>query len=327
MEILIDIKLAEYITTIIELRNIQKAAQKLGVRYQTLFQAIKRVEQVMGIKDLFFSSHKGTIELNPDHSSIYDLCHQMVLLGQKAHDLATHKMSTESVSLYSTQTMNEAFFVPFYNLWEKEQPQTILKLKEDDSFSVPNPKFNEISTVNKVLDDRSKYEYFPFHNFRQKLWASKKYIEKMGPFETIQDLKGKTIFFQKVSCNWGGASGQDKELIGYRGLVSNLLANKSLEMNILDIEGIRTIDLLCETGIGIMPAAAEPLELMGRKLVNILPSLSGEDITIYFKVRKDSLKESPSIRKLIDFIFMCRDRQFSHLGVSPLYPIPDLNKK
>lgn len=321
MGVFIETKLAEYINTVASTKRIKVAAEQLGVRYQTISQSISRLENSLNIKDLFVNVG-GILEPNPDYEEIFNICYQMVALDQRAKDIASNKSFSDSLALFATQTLNEAFFVPYYPEWMKKHPNIILKLKEDDNLCMQAPKFNEVTMVSRILDDQSKYEYFPFHNFRQKLWASKKYIETYGPFNSVEDLSGNTFLLQKVTSRHGNISSGDKEILGYRGIIDTIISTKGYNIKLLDIDGIRTIDALCEKGVGIMPAAAEPLILMKRPVENILPGLYGDDISVHVKVRTDSLKKSTNCRKLVNFIFSCRDKQFEKIGANPLYQAP-----
>lgn len=120
--------------------------------------------------------------------------------------------------------------------------------------------------------------------------------------------------------------GKTQELIGSRGIFQ-YLEEKSVSLRHLNVVGVRSIDLMCEAGCAVMVASEETTRLNNLKVQNILPKITGDTVSVYIKVQKKIVDQSPHLKGVIDWIFKCRDIQLTKVDIKIEYPHMPLLRK
>jgi len=207
------------------------------------------------------------------------------------------------VIISSTQTIWECFLVNTVTNFIEKFPLLTPSFYQIDLFINDKQKFNEIF-ICPLSDDTDIYEYIPFYSFSQKLWASKKYIEKNPPINNVEDLAGQTILFMKnvqsESNFYGPVITQSK------------LPHIVEKIKIMNVSGPRLLDVLATNGVGIIVCSEETVKLSNLPLVNVLPNFVGEKIDMFVKVNKSFLSYK-KCTAAIDFIMKGRDEALNQL--------------
>lgn len=306
----------DIISSLSETLNLKETSSNLCVTYNSLFQALKRLESKLG-GEIFLKEQNNKLQINPKYEDVIRYCRQIASSYKGIENSLLNRSVTQEIVITTSQTIIEAFFVDYYHEIVERFPLLSLSLIQDDSFSISSPVYNQIIMTTKVREDRDKCLYIPFHDFRQYLWASKSFIDKYGPINTIEDLHNLPVLFQK-----GEKTGEDskstRELVGFRGIFNHILA-QNVNLKRLNISGIRTIDLLCEKNIAMMAASKETTLLNKLSVEQVLPEISGDNVTLYLKVLHDTYNNVKEAKNIIDWVLKCRDRSLASINIKPAY--------
>jgi DNA-binding transcriptional LysR family regulator len=302
---------ARFICAVKENHEIKDLVRVLGLGPNSLNMYIKRIEDRLG-KTIFVRERKQkTIGLNEEGLALYPLCKQMIDLMATIDSVASNSndILNGEVVLTGPQTVLENFCLPYFVDFVAINPRLNVCIKQMDSMFYNGQKVNEFYFTSDIKDDEDTYQYFPYHDFVQMLWASKGYLEKHGKIETIEDLYRHTLLFQ---C---GYFSNDKAM-GIPQKVRTSIAYN--EIKTFEITGCSAINYLCEQGLGIMSGSFETTMLSKVKVERILENLTGENIRIHLKVNKKFMNRRIA-KILINWIFECRDRALKTIDMKPLY--------
>lgn len=214
-----------------------------------------------------------------------------------------------SVILSSTHAILMYILSPYFDVLKETYPELKLGFRQDDSLEFKNKSWNEI-IITSFMEDVSGYEYIPYHNFQQKLWASEDYILNHGNPTSIDELiTHKLLTRREVD--------EPKALFGSAYIKSQI--NDTSNLKITDVHGSALIDHLCEKGWGIMAGSEESIKLGNMNVHNVYPDFEGDSIQIFVCVSKEFLK-TKSAKKVINWIFESRNKALWKVGIKPSYP-------
>jgi len=272
---------------------------------------IKRIEDRIG-KPIFVKNKKNkTIELNEEGLVLYPICKQMVSLMTAIDEVSSNSndILNGEVVLTGSQTILQNFCLPYFVNFVDLNPRINVSIRQLDSMFYEDQKANEFCFAFEINPDEDTYQYFPYHDFVQMLWASKAYLEKHGEINTIEDLYRHNLLSQKGFCN-------DNKVRGIPPKVRSSIEYN--EIKTFEIAGGSSIDYLCEQGLGIMSSSFETIKLSNLNVERVLPELTGEVISIHLKVHKKFINKRIG-KKFVNWIFECRDKSFKKLNLKPSY--------
>lgn len=302
---------ARFICAVKENPEIKDLTRVLELGPNSLNMYIKRIEDRIG-KTIFIKNKKQkTVELNEDGLLLYPICKQMmdlmVTIGAVSSN-AEDSLNGEVV-LTGPQVFLKGFCLPYLIDFMDLNPRLKVSINQLDSMLYESQRVNEFYFTSVVKADEDTYQYFPYHDFVQMLWASRAYIEKHGKISTIEDLYRHNLLSQR------GFFSSDK----IRGIPLKVQASIAYnEIKTFEITGGSTIDYLCEQGLGIMSGSFETTKLSKLNVERVLRDLTGETIKIYLKVNKKFMMRR--IAKIfLNWIFECRDRSLKEIDTKPTY--------
>lgn len=290
--------------------HMQSAANALKMPKSTLQNHLEAVEKRLGARIFERSQKSGEMLLTAFGKNIIPKIQDILWLASSlsaTDGFSKEKNNSGEVSIMSTQTILENYICPNVRELLVENPEIKLSLKQKDENYYSQPNVNEIF-IGCWEDNTENYEYFFFHTYTQTLWASEQYLASNPPINEINDLKGHTVICLR-SIN-------EHEYIATQDSFFKKLAHIKNEIKVLSVAGPRATDVLAENGAGLILCASESVRLCGLKLEPVLPSVVGETVNIYVKVHKQFLKW-PLAKFMVDWIFMCRDKSLSSIGVLP----------
>lgn len=302
---------AKFICAVKENQEIKDLVRVLGLGINSLNMYIKRIEDRIG-KPIFVKNKKHkTIELNEEGLVLYPICKQMVSLMTAIDEVSSNSnnLLNGEVVLTGPQTIIQNFCLPYFVNFVDLNPRINVSIRQLDSMFYEDQKVNEFCFISELRPDEDTYQYFPYHDFVQMLWASKAYLEKHGEINTIEDLYRHNILSQKGFCN-------DNKVRGIPPKVRSSIAYN--EIKTFEITGAGAIDYLCEQGLGIMSGSLESMKLSNVNVERVLPELTGETVGIYLKVNKKFINKRIA-KTFINWIFKCRELSLKKINLKPNY--------
>lgn len=307
---LLDVHIA---CTIKETLNLAKAAKKIEIPRATLVASLLRLERRLGHRIFERRQGSGVVKLTEYGTFILPMFDQLLWIHK---NITTYKefsvdgKNVGEVIIHSTQTLLEGFIIPQLQDFLKENDQLRVNIYQDDDFSSVHQEINDIY-IGAWLGNTEHYAYFPFHSFRHKLWASPKYLDKVGRPKSLNDLVNHSILVQK--------NPNEKDTVVGNDIISRTLAENIDTINILTVAGPRAADIMTEQGLGIMISSEETVSLCGLKVERVLPEFEGDSVDTFVRVRKEFLK-TPLAQFIVDWIFQCRDMGLKRIGIRPSFP-------
>lgn len=292
-----------------EEKNTDRAIQKLGVQRTTALTSLRRLQAKLGVT-LFDISKTGAVYVRKEAAHLLGDFSQLVGIYDKVYNsVGMHYKSDFSgeVVLSSTQTILEGFFSNYIGDFLEKYPELDLSVNQIDSYFHIDQRYNEFFLCTWLDNEQNDYfHYIPFHNFKQKLWASPKLIEKYGEINSVEDLTGKTLMFfnsplPKIA-NFG------KKYSKYD------LLKATEKTRVINVSGPRIMDVLAEKGLGVISASEETMRLTNLDLVQVLPEFEGDEIDFYVRVNKNFI-HSEKCKKVIEWIFQSRDKALKSIGM------------
>jgi len=314
---LLDVQVA---CTIKSTLNLAKAAKRLSMPRATLVASLLRLER--RLDNRIFERRQGSGVVTPTFygETIIPMLEQLLWMHKniiKHNDFSSNKNGMKEAVVTSTQTLLEGFILPYLKNFLTQHEGVRVGLHQIDDILISNQGINHIH-LGLWLDDIKNYSYFPFHNFRQKLWASPAYLEKAGTPLKVEDLLSHHILAQKSVNEHDMAVGND--------LISRILAQHAETIHIVDVSGPRVVDRMAELGLGIMIASEETVKLSDLNLQRVLPDFMGDSVEIFVRVNKNFLN-TPLAQFIVDWIFECRDLALENIGMPPSIPYKPFNPK
>lgn len=303
---------ARLVIKLIETQRSAETAVYMGWNTTQVSNRLSKIEQKLG-KNLFKRNRRlGKYIPTKEVLKITQYLENII----QASELASGDIhiNDNHVKITTSHTILEFYLGPYVRDLLDKNPDLRIDFHQKDSLIIENPDFNEILMTWEVNNHMSSIKYFPYHSFKQKLWASPDYIDKHGAPEIIEDLYDHRILLRKHT--------DDPRILFGSKYIKHYLAS-TRDPNALNITSARFIDSLCINGCGIMAAAEESAKLAGYRIENIMPSFDGDVIDIYIGVNKEFL-ETKIAKKIVNWIFSCRDRSFRSIGVKPAFDFTPL---
>jgi DNA-binding transcriptional LysR family regulator len=310
------VKDAQIICLSKELGTVEGVATAIGIGEKSLNVYTKRIEERFQKSIFIRNRQKKTIQLTADGMEMYPMCKGILDMmgGLKEKGPVNPRDVQGEVKLTSTQTILEYFHLPYLVDFVDDHPKIIVNLTQFDDVYTISQGVNEFYFTTSVENDTDTFSYFPYHDFVQKLWASKSYIKTHGILEKVEDLYRHNFLFQRGYIT-SKIMGTDK--------VKSALGESTQEARCFVVSGSRVIDKACELGLGIMVGSQETVELSGLQLERVLHNYESDAVKIYVKVQKSFLEKD--IGKIfLDWIFDCRNKTFASIEKEPLYPYTPL---
>lgn len=302
---------AKFICAAKEIREPKKIAMALDMSQASINVCAQRLEKKMGKKLFLRRQNPTVIELTEDGLEIYPYCKRMV----ESSDALQESLETQDshlqgeVKITGVQTILEHFIVPYFSDFITKNPRITPALKQMDDMFYDDLEINEFYFTSEIKDDTDTYAYIPYYDFVQKLWASEEYLKKYGAIDTINDLYRHNLLFQKGFFH-------NPRIMGMPSEVRATVAYN--EIRTFDLTGTRTVDLLCQAGVGIMNGSKETTILSKLKVVPVLPSIEGENIKLCIKINKRFLSKKIG-RYSLSWLFECRDKTLESIKIKPTY--------
>jgi len=302
---------ARAVITLEKTLNVASAAKILDLSPNALNISIARIEQKINVPLFIRKQKTGEVTVAPGVGCI--LTYMKTITN--AADLIEDQNKTWSsdttggqVILTTSQTIMEYIVGPYFVDFINKNPQLNVSFKQQDDLISSSAVINEIfiSLCYEIEDD---YEYFPFHAFMQRYWASKKYLERFGCPETVEDLFHHRVILRKNL--------KDPRMLFASMPISKIFPNHN-NVKGYEIYGARVADFLCEKGLGIMASAEETVKLSNLQVESVFPTTDGDKIEVFVKVNREFLK-TPVARYFIDWVFECRDKALDSIQVEPSY--------
>ncbi len=299
---------AKVVCVVKETKNMALAAKELNLPRTTLMSMLGRLEKKLGSLIFHRKQGSGEVSITEYGETVIPKLEKIAWLGESVRSktvLWGNKHNEGELSFIATQTLFDSFFIKYLTKFLDLNPEIRLTL-------FPKAKYMDQQDVNGIFigqwaDDSESYKYFPFYNFRQKLWASADYLEKHGKITEVDDLvRHRFIVLQDP--------GTKKNVYG-NDLALRTLAKSTCELKVVHSVDPRTMDKLCELGGGVISSSEETIKLGGFKVQRVLPRIEGESVELYVKVDKKFL-ESEFAKYFIDWIFACRDESLKQIGIT-----------
>ncbi len=297
------------VATIGKTLSINRAAEFLNIPKITVFKHLESVEKKLGQKIFDRSPKVSNVICTPYGKSVLPKINNILWIANSlspSEGLSVSSYNKGKVSITSTQSLLEAFFVPFIRNLLNSNPEIELTINQKDENYYSKPMLNEISIG--CWEDNPMYEYIPFYTFRQKLWASKTYIKETKSIKDLKDLKNH-FFIGLKSIN------DLEHIISHDKLLKQLGSDRG-SLKFINVAGPRISDALALNSTGIVSSAPEIKELLGYDLEAVCPEFSGDEIDIYVTVNKEFMKW-PICKFIVDWIFECRDLSLKKIGMEP----------
>jgi DNA-binding transcriptional LysR family regulator len=302
---------AKFICAAKEVREPKKMANILDMSQASINVCVQRIEKKLGKKIFFRKQNPSTFDLTEDGLELYPYCKRMVESSdalQESLEAQDSPLQGE-VKIVGPQNILEHFIVPYFASFTLKNPRISPSLNQMDDMFYEGLSINEFYFTSEVKNDADLWNYIPYHNFTQKLWASEIYLKKHGAIETMDDLYRHSLLFQKGFFH-------NTKIMGMPPAVRASIAYN--EIRTFDVAGSRTVDLLCQAGAGIMNGSMETTKLAGLNVRQILPEITGETVKIYIKANKRFLTKKVG-QFCIDWLLNARDKTLERIGVTPSF--------
>lgn len=305
---------AQVVSAIKDTMNIAAAAAVLKIPKTTLSSTLSKLEKKLG--GILFIRKQGSGEV-----TITDFGHEIIPKLEKIlwisesmrpkKGIEGERYNAGKVCITSTQTILESFLGRYIPEFLQENPDIRLTLNQRDGGFYYHPQANEIF-IGCWEYNTENFLYLPYHRFTQKLWASRKYLDKSPPIATIEDMMYHRIILAQVHQNQEHYSGND--------FVVRRLGIPLSAPNIVYVRsGPRMLDVLAEEGGGVIASSYETTRLNNLHLEPVLPEVEGEEVSFFVKIDKKFM-ENPLAKYVTDWIFKCRDRALREIDSEPQSP-------
>jgi len=302
-----------FICAVKECREPKKIAEQLEISPSSINVYVQRIEKKLGKKIFLRKQNPTAIELNEEGLDFYPQCKR----ASQSFEFLYEKIDSQKdylqgeIKITGPQTLLEHFIIPYFLDFITKNPRINPSLKQLDDVFYEEQEINEFYFTSEIKDDTETYSYFPYYDFVQQLWVSENYLKKHGEIKTIEDLYRHNLLFQKGFFH-------NPKVMGMPAEVRSSVAMN--EIRTFDLTGTRTVDLLCQAGVGIMNGSEETTKLSKLNVIPILPNLKGESIKMCIKVHTKFLSKKLG-RYTLEWIFNCRDLTLNKIGCRAKYQL------
>ncbi|MAP24576.1 MAG: hypothetical protein CMM87_03480 [Rickettsiales bacterium] len=302
---------AQAVSAIRDTMNISAAAKLLGIPKTTLSSTLSKIEKKLQNTIFIRKQGSGEVRVTEFGAEVIPKLEKIIWITESfkpTKEVAKKVYNAGKINIISTQTFLESFIAPYLKEFIDENPDIKISLHQKDSDYYYQPKSNDIF-IGCWEYNTENYHYIPYHDFCQKLWASKSYLETNGSIDSIDDLINHRLLIVQTSMSQEHYSGND--------FIVRRLGMPLSSQNIIYVRtGLRIVDVLAEKGVGIIAASEETTLLNNLKVEPILDTIHGEYVSFYVKVEKKFI-ETPLAKYVVDWIFSCRDKALKSIGKDP----------
>lgn len=302
---------AQVISAIKDTLNIAAAAMSLDIPKTTLSSILSKMEKKLQKQIFVRKQGSGEVTITEFGHEIIPKLEKILWITESIRPKARierNKHNTGKISIISTQTILEGFLAPYLREFVEKNPEVKLTLHQKDGDFFYQPQATDIF-IGCWEYNTENYLYFPFHRFKQKLWAAQSYLDATGPINSIDDITRRRIILGQRLVSQEHYSGND--------FIVRRLGIPLSAPNIIYVRsGPRILDVLAEKGIGLIASSEETTRLNHLNLVNVLPDIEGEEVAFFVKADKKFL-ENPLAKFVTDWIFQCRDQALKSIGLQP----------
>ena len=302
---------AQLFCSIYDTGNTTETAKFLKTKTANVSVTLKRLEQKITTEALFVRNRRLG-RFVPTNVAERIEPHMRCIVQFVQEIMKSESQDDNRVMITTTHSLLEYFLGPYVAEFMKEHPDVALSFRQDDDLKSEQTSLNEILLTTQ-LKDENLYAYFPLHNFKQKLWASPKYIDENGNPSSLDDLKKHRLLVRRII--------QQDSRTAFGSSIAKVQLTEI--MSRCDVYSARFIDYLCQAGCGIMPASEELIKSSGLNLEEVYPGFKGDEITVYVSIRKEALKKDAQ-KKVINWIFRCRNAVLRKINISPAFSFTPL---
>lgn len=290
-----------------------EVASILGITPSLVNVTISRLEKKLN-SEKFFIKEKKHGDYIPTNAAelIIDSMRYIVQFGHEVE--AKNNYTNKHIFISSTHSILHYYLLPYIPEFIENNPDTYIGFKQNDDLSFKTQSINEI-IITCFVDDRKNKQYFPYHSFQQKLWASPEYINKYGNPSNVDELRKHRLLMRK--------NVDDPRILFGSSHISSQI-NDDGEIHYHDIYSASLIDSLCLKGCGIMAGAEETVKIGNFRFQNVFESFQGDKVDLYVAVHKEFLNRK-TCKKLVNWIFESRNKLFRQIGVKPTYPFTPIS--
>jgi|AntRauTorckE6833_2_1112554.scaffolds.fasta_scaffold13587_3 DNA-binding transcriptional LysR family regulator len=302
---------AQVVSAVKDTMNISAAASFLGIPKTTLSSILAKVEKKLQNTIFIRKQGSGEVKITEFGNEVIPKLEKIIWITESfrpTKETSKKVYNAGKINIISTQTFLESFIAPYLKEFIDENPEIRISLHQKDSDYYYQPKSNDIF-IGCWEYNTENYHYIPYHDFCQKLWASKSYLETHGNIDNIDELLKHRLLIVQTSMSQEHYSGND--------FIVRRLGMPLSSQNIIYVRtGLRLVDVLAERGVGIIAASEETTLLNKLKVEPILSDIHGEYVSFYVKVEKKFI-ETPLARYVVDWIFSCRDKALRSIEKEP----------
>ena len=302
---------AQVVSAVKDTMNISTAANFLGMPKTTLSSILAKVEKKLQNTIFIRKQGSGEIKITEFGNEVIPKLEKIIWITESfrpTKETSKKVYNAGKINIISTQTFLESFIAPYLKEFIDENPEIRISLHQKDSNYYYQPKSNDIF-IGCWEYHTENYHYIPYHDFCQKLWAAKSYLETHGNIDNIDELLKHRLLIVQTSMSQEHYSGND--------FIVRRLGMPLSSQNIIYVRtGLRLVDVLAERGVGIIAASEETTLLNKLKVEPILSDIHGECVSFYVKVEKKFI-ETPLARYVVDWIFSCRDKALRSIEKEP----------
>lgn len=298
---------AQIFCALYDLGSTTEVAKKLEINPSLVSIGLNRFEKKISSGKLFTKLSK-TGKYTPTKSANNIIQYMKYVVQFAEQGVKQNSYADKNVIITSTHTVLHYFLGDYIKDFIFGNPDLYIDFRQSETIDPKNFEVNEIG-LTFFVDNIENRKFFPYHTFKQKLWASPEYIEKFGEPQSYEDLKNHRLLLRKDIDD-------PRWLFGSNYLRSQLDQNEHLHFH--KIYSTSLIGKLCSEGCGIMAAAEESVKLEKGNYINVFPDFRGEEVGLYVCVDKEFL-ETDLAKKTVNWIFEKRNKAFEAIDIQPAY--------
>ncbi len=298
---------AQIFCALYDLGSTTEVAKQLEINPSLVSIGLTRFEKKIGVGKLFTKLSK-TGKYTPTMNANKIIQYMKYVIQFAEQGLKQNSCADKNVIITSTHTVLHYYLGDYIKDFIFDNPDLYIDFKQSERVDPKTFAVNEIG-LTFFVDNIQNRKFFPYHTFKQKLWASPEYIEKFGEPTSYEDLKNHRLLLRKDIDD-------PRWLFGSNYLRSQLDENEHFHFH--KIYSTSLIGKLCSEGCGIMAAAEESVKLEKGNYINVFPGFKGEEVDMYVCVDKEFL-ETNLCKRVINWIFEKRNEAFKGIEIIPTY--------
>lgn len=267
-------------------KTLREAEENSGVNLSTLRKRVLNLEEAIGVKLLDNSEHR--LAITDAGQKFYPIALEILNHAQNRLDTFRTLLKKESdvITIATTQSIAALWVSPAIKDFMQAFAHTKLIIKASDAEIDPY-KLEADAAIIPLDDDEHKENmcYLPVVEFQMNLYASEDYVKEYGLPQKIEDLS------DHILISFG--SGIPLPIKAIDWYLSYL--PKNIHPRIQFNSG-NQIFRMVEAGIGIGSVSQKGVAVSQKKLVPILPNLTGPITKVFFTYPKSRANEADLIK-------------------------------